>query len=295
MIGNVRFRPDGQVDRLFFETEVVPPQEPIAGPPIVMQEDPILPRTFGTDGASALYGYPEAEQRMKTSYGSTLVRADRKLENKTMGIFSRACRYIRGKMGHYASYFVPERVGAADVFQPDRMPINGRKLPVGQIEAFYHPKKDEQFIDEGAIYGTRKNHRLRNIYKWGINEAKKVGGPLGKRLREFYRNMVNKLEDREAPVRTMVHESTHAGLEKTGLAYKLSTPQNEGLTCALTDEMTGRSSTVRGTTYDDFKRLAYRALYKMGFRSAAGFVRKYIDGEVSGRSYARAATACGLA
>jgi hypothetical protein len=86
----------------------------------------------------------------------------------------------------------------------------------------------------------------------------------------------------------MTHETIHSGLEKTGLADYLSIEQNEGLTCALTDEITGRSSTVKGTSYHDYKHRAYRAIYKLGYRSASQLVRSYNAGEVSGRAFSKA-------
>ena len=67
----------------------------------------------------------------------------------------------------------------------------------------------------------------------------------------------------------------------------LSIPQNEGLTCAATDEATGNTTTTKGTTYHAFKLAAYRALHRIGYRSATKYIQDCDIGRTSGRRYAR--------
>lgn len=279
-----------RLGKRLFDSDM-PLKEPISlvpevdnpGPRIINITDFFSP-TIGSDGANALNGYSVAEQRIRTKYGCPDMpnRVNYKLERRMRAIDLRARSYIARRFGeHYASQSDPEYVAAIDAFEPDMD---------GQIDAFYSPINKGIATDTTTMHGTPRNRRAIAFYESLGNKASKLKSNFGKMLVNFYKGVARKYRDKNYAVKTMVHERGHPiiekSVEKTPADY-LSVPQNEGLNCALADETVGESTTTKGSTYDAFKRAAYRALHRIGYRSATKYVKDCDIGKTSGRRYIR--------
>lgn len=266
--------------------------EPISKTPIRMSIFSSIP-FIGSDGASALDNYPAAKQRISAKYGCPDLpgKVVPGLKERMKNISSKARSYIERRFGTYfASQSDSEYEAAVDAFEPEMMLINGRRVPISQIDAFYSPGNDGIALDAASIYGTEKNRRTIERYKKSINDARKIGGKIGEVLTDFYRGMKRKFEDKNHAVNTITHERMHRvienSVEKRPADY-LSVEQNEGLTCAAADEATGNTTTTKGTTYHSFKMAAYRALHRIGYKSATKYIKDCDAGRTSGRRYIR--------
>lgn len=282
--------------RLFEDTEIIPIRPPLAQLPEIETHThgPTILSFPGSDGASSLDNYPVAEQRIRTKYGCPDIpgRVVSRLRGRMNEITRNAYRSIRRKMGSYlADQSRTKYIAAVNAFTPHVETINGAVIPMGNTDAFYSPHNNAAALDEGAIYGTRKNKILRSLYKSGLKAARRIPGRFGENMREYLSGILNKLEDRDSEVNTMIHEKIHKVVDTIKLADYLSVEENEGITCAAATEIAGKCTTIRNSTYRDFMNRAYRALRSIGYRgrnSATMYIRDYASGNASGKSYVRA-------
>lgn len=300
MIGlEPRIRFDDFGRRLFLDTELLPLDEPISRVPSIPAGRFTYPVTpfAGSDGPSAL-DYNPVDGDMKTRYGCPVpgIRADPGLRERVMSISRSAYKSIVRKLGaRYGRYFQPDYVAGADVYKPTTISVGRGRIPVGQVKGSFHPGEiTTEVIEERNIYGTALNERTINDYEKGTETAERIGGRMGKCLASFCRRMKRSFADKYSAIKTSVHEKYHAGGEKTGLHDEIiGASPNPGLTLGMIEGFAcaGANETIGDRPigqYEGYMKRTYRALKEMGYNSALGFIRDYIDGRVSGRKYALA-------
>jgi len=176
----------------------------------------------------------------------------------------------------------PSYVAAVDVFYPEigLLPVGNHlvPLPMGHASAFYHGGTQSLAIDTMAIPGTRKNKWARDLYNNALNLVDRLAdasptvyGGL-RRLKSFYKGILDELSSWKRMRKTGVHEMGHHVLEMEGVANYLTPSVNEGFTENLTQEVTGERASLEGTTYDH-----YMNMVGAGIRKVAGSVKNFIS------------------